>query len=79
VSDQILWAVFLCVGGIMVLAGLRMLRRSPAGGAALISIGAILGALPVFWALVPLFLAVVLIVLSVLYARRAPRVSRSAG
>ena len=78
-TDQILWAVFLCAGGLGVLAGLRLLRRSPAGGATLVSIGAIVGALPIFWALVPLLLAIALVVLSVLYARRARRVSTSAG
>jgi hypothetical protein len=71
-TDQILWAVFLCAGGLMVLAGLRLLRRSPARGATLVSTGAILGALPIFWALLPLLLAIALIVLSVFYARRAP-------
>jgi hypothetical protein len=78
-TDQILWAVFLCAGGLMVLAGLGLLRRSPAGSATLVSIGAILGALPIFWALLPLLLAIALIVLSVLYARRGPQVSRSAA
>jgi hypothetical protein len=68
-SDQILWAVFLCGGGLMVLAGVRLLRRSPLGAATLVSIGAVLGALPIFWALLPLLLAFALIVLSVLYAR----------
>ena len=78
-TDQILWAVLLCAGGLVVLAGLRLLRRSPAGGATLVSIGAIVGALPIFWALVPLLLAIALVVLSVLSARRAPRDSRAAG
>ena len=58
-------------GGILVLGGLRLLSRSPVAGAALISLGAILGALPIFWALLPLLLALALIVLSVVYARRA--------
>ena len=76
-TDQIIWAVLLCTGGVTVLAGLRLFGHSPAGGAALVSVGAVLGALPIFWALLPLLLAVALIVLSVLYARRAPRVSRA--
>ena len=78
-TDQVIWAVLLCAGGLMVLAGLRLLRRSPVRGATLVSTGAILGALPIFWALLPLLVAIALIVLSVLYARRAPRLSRSAG
>lgn len=77
-SDQILWAVFLTVGGLLVLAGLRLLHRAPARGATLISIGAVLGALPIFWALLPLLLAIALLVLSLLYARRAARSPRPA-
>jgi hypothetical protein len=72
-SDQIVWAVLLIAGGLLVLAGLRLLRRAPARGATYVSIGAVLGALPIFWALLPLLLAVALIVLSVLNARRAAR------
>ena len=69
-SDQILWAVFLIAGGLLVLAGLRFLSRAPGRAALLISLGAVLGALPIFWALLPLLLAVALIVLSVIHARR---------
>jgi hypothetical protein len=43
-----------------------------------VSTGAVLGALPIFWALLPLVLAVALIVLSVLYARRAAQSSHAA-
>jgi hypothetical protein len=78
-SDQILWAVFLITGGLLVLAGLRLQRRAPARGAALVSIGAVLGALPIFWALLPLLLAIALIVLSVLHARRAARSPQAAA
>jgi hypothetical protein len=69
-SDQIMWAVLLIAGGLMVLAGLQLLGRAPIRGATLVSLGAVVGALPIFWALLPLLLAVALIVLSVLYARR---------
>jgi hypothetical protein len=69
-SDRIIWAVLLILGGLLVLGGLRLLYRSPARGGTLVSIGAVVGALPIFWALLPLLLAVALIVLSVLYARR---------
>jgi hypothetical protein len=77
-SDQILWAVFLTVGGLLVLAGLRLLHHAPVRAATLVSIGAVLGVLPIFWALLPLFLALALLVLSVLYARRAVRSPRAA-
>jgi sulfite exporter TauE/SafE len=36
-SDQILWVVFLVGGAILLVAGLRISRRSPWGGFALIS------------------------------------------
>ena len=77
-SDQILWAVFLVGGGLLVLTGLRLLNRRPGRGATLVSVGALVGALPIFWALLPLLLAISLIVLSALYARRAARSPRAA-
>ena len=61
-----------------MLTGLRMLRSAPARGATLVSIGAVICALPIFWALLPLLVAVALIVLSVLYARRAAQSPRAA-
>ncbi|HET9232613.1 MAG TPA: hypothetical protein VFP10_00550, partial [Candidatus Eisenbacteria bacterium] len=73
-----LWALFLIVGGLLVLAGLRLLHHAPGRGATLVSLGAVLGALPIFWALLPLLLATALLVLSVLYARRATRLPRGA-
>ena len=78
-SDQIVWAVLLIAGGLVVLAGLRTLRRAPVRGATLVSLGAVVGALPIFWALLPLLLAVALIVLSVLYARRGGSTRLEAG
>ena len=70
-TDQILWVLFGVGGGLILLAGLRLLMRSPIAGATLVSVGAIVGALPIFWTLIPLILALVLIVLSVMYVRRA--------
>jgi hypothetical protein len=78
-SDQILWIVFGVGGGVAVLAGLRLLQRSPWGGATLVSLGAIAGALPIFWALLPVLVAIALVVLSVLYARRAGRPREPVG
>ena len=69
-SDQVLWAVLLVGGGILLLAGLRISRRSPWVGFALISVGALAGALPIFWTLIAVVVAVALVVLSFLYARR---------
>jgi di/tricarboxylate transporter len=70
-SDRVIWTVLLVGGGILLFLGLRMSRRSPWLGAALISIGAVVGALPIFWTLIAIVVAVVLVVLSVIYARRA--------
>jgi hypothetical protein len=70
--DQILWIVFLVGGGIFLLAGLRIIDRSRWPGAVLVSVGAVAGALVIFWTGVALIVAVALVVLSVLYARRPP-------
>ena len=69
-SDQIIWVVFLVGGAILIFAGLRISRRSPWGGFALISAGALVGALPIFWTLIAVVFAIALVVLSFLYARR---------
>ena len=69
-SDQIIWIVLLVTGGLLILAGLRGFPRSPWAGAALVSVGAILGGLVLFWTIVVLVAAIVLIVWSVVAARR---------
>jgi hypothetical protein len=69
-SDQVVWIALLVGGGIALLAGLRLIDRSRWAGAALISAGALVGALPIFWTGIVLLAAVALVVLSVLYARR---------
>lgn len=69
-SDQIIWVVFLVGGAILLLAGLRISQRTPWGGFALISAGALAGALPIFWTLIAVVVAIALVVLSFLYARR---------
>jgi uncharacterized membrane protein len=69
-TDQILWGVFLISGTVLLVAGLRLLDRAPGRAAVLLSVGAVVGALPIFWTLLPLVLALVLIVLSIRYARR---------
>ena len=69
-SDQLVWVVLLVTGGTLILAGLRLFPRSPWGGAALISLGAIAGALVLFWTLIVLVAALVLIVWSIVAARR---------
>jgi hypothetical protein len=78
-SDQIIWVALGVGGGLAILAGLRLLQRSPWSGATLVSLGGIVGALPIFWTILPLLVAIALVVLSVLYARRAGRRSDPEG
>ncbi len=72
-TDQIIWFVLLVGGGVLLYAGLRVSRRSPWLGAALISVGAVAGSLPIFWTVIALLVAITLVVLSIVYARRATR------
>ena len=69
-SDQVLWIAFLAGGGLVLLAGVRLIERSRLAGAALVSLGAVAGALPLFWTILAPLAAITLIVLSVRYARR---------
>ena len=78
-SDRIIWAVLLIGGGILVFLGLRISRRSPWPAAALISVGAIVGALPIFWTIIALVAAIALVVLSILYARGASGAAPATG
>ena len=78
-SDRIIWIALLVGGGIVLFLGLRISRRSPWLGALLISAGAVAGALPIFWTLIALVVAVTLVVLSVIYARRASGAAPATG
>ena len=69
-SDQITWGALLVGGGVALLAGLRIIDRSPRWGAILIGVGAVAGALVIFWTVIVLVVAVTLTVLGVVYARR---------
>ena len=72
-TDQVLWIVLSVVGGALLLAGTRLISGAPWLGAGMISLGGIVGGLPVFWVVVPILVALVLIFLSVRYARRVAR------
>jgi hypothetical protein len=69
-GDRIGWIALLVGGGVLLLAGLRMSIRSPWPAAVLISVGAVAGALATFWTVVAPIVAITLVVLSILYARR---------
>ena len=71
-GDRIVWIALLVGGGALLLAGLRMSVRSPWPAAILISVGALAGALATFWTVLVPIVAITLVVLSILYARRAP-------
>jgi uncharacterized membrane protein len=69
--DIVLWTVLLAVGAALLLAG-RFLVRPGALSATVISIGAVVGGLPLFWTLlVPIAVAAV-IASSIALARRRP-------
>jgi hypothetical protein len=78
-SDQIIWIVLLLGGGLLLLAGIRISKRSPWPAAGLISVGAVLGALPIFWTVLALLVAIALVVLSIIYARRAGGAAPATG
>jgi hypothetical protein len=69
-SDQAAWVLLLAGGGALLFIGLRLFRRSPWIGATLVSLGALAGALALFWTLAVPIVAVALIVLSASNARR---------
>jgi hypothetical protein len=70
-GDRLLWLTFLVGGGVVVLLGLRLFERSPWPAASLISMGALAGALAIFWTIAAPVAAIALVVLSVISARRA--------
>lgn len=69
-GDQALWFVFLIGGGVLLLAGLWLFERSPWAGAGIVSLGALAGALPIFWSVAAPLAAIALVVLSLMCARR---------
>ncbi len=70
-ADRLFWMLFLIGGAVLLAAGLFVGNRSPSWlAAALISVGAIAGAIPTFWTIVIPIAAIALVVLSVLWMRR---------
>lgn len=69
-SDLAFWLILLCGGGAMLLAGM-FLARSPAWlSTALVCVGALAGALALFWSVIVPILAIALVVLVVRRTRR---------
>ena len=75
-SDEILWYVFSFAGALLLAVGLRALDKSPWIGAVVASVGAVVGALPIFWTFVVPLVAILFVVLIVVYARRISRPPR---
>ncbi|MDQ3859096.1 MAG: hypothetical protein M3327_11735 [Actinomycetota bacterium] len=69
-GDAVFWIVFLIGGAVLLLAGLAVAGRSRGLAAALISLGAVAGAIATFWTIVVPVAVVSLVVLSILWARR---------
>lgn len=69
-GDQIIWGALLIGGGVALLAGLRIIDRTPRWGAIFVAVGAVAGALVIFWTVIVILVAVTLAVLAVIYARR---------
>lgn len=71
-GGRVFWIIFVVGAGVLVLVGLRIFDRAPRSGAALVSLGAIIGGLVLAWSIVAPVAAIVLIALSFLCARRIP-------
>ena len=69
-SDLAFWLVFLVGGGALVLIGSFVLGSRPVLSAVLTSVGALAGAVAVFWSVIVPVLALALVVLSIARARR---------
>jgi hypothetical protein len=72
-TDRLIFGLLVGGGGLLLVAGLIVFRRSPWGSAVLIGLGAVGGALGLFWTILIPILAIVLIILCVSRARRLGR------
>jgi hypothetical protein len=69
-AHQTLFFVALTFFAALIVAGMNVLQRRPRLGAALTSLGAILGGIALFWTGVALLLAIAIVTLSVVCGRR---------
>ena len=69
-GHRLLFAVVLAGIALLVLGGVRMLDRRPWAGVALASLGAVIGGFALFWTGLAIALAVAIVVLGVVCARR---------
>jgi len=78
-SDLAFWLAFLVGGGALVLIGSFRLGSRPMLSAVLTSVGALAGAVAIFWSVIGPVLALALVVLSIVRARRAAPGGRTAS
>jgi hypothetical protein len=69
-SDRAFWLGFLIGGGVLLLLGLLLSARSRWLTTVVLAVGAILGALTIFWTVLPALAALALIVMAILWARQ---------
>jgi hypothetical protein len=67
--DIVLWTAFLAIGAAMLLAGQLLVRPGPLS-AVLISVGAVVGGLPLFWTIVVPIAVAAAVACSIALARR---------
>ena len=76
-AHQTLFFVALTLFAVLIVAGIALLPRRPWLGAGVASLGALLGGVSLFWTVVALLLAITIVALSVVSARRVLRPSLS--
>ena len=69
-AHQTLFFVALTLFAALIVAGITLLPRRPWLGAGLASLGAVLGGVSLFWTVVALLLAITIVTLSIVCARR---------
>lgn len=69
-AHQTLFFVALTLFAALIVAGIRLLPQRPWLGASLASLGAVLGGISLFWTVVALLLAIAIVTLSIVSARR---------
>ena len=70
-SGMFFWLLLLVGGGAIVLAGVATLRTRPWVSVAAFAVGGIAGALALIWSVIAPVLAIALVVIGVIHARRS--------
>jgi hypothetical protein len=68
------FVIVLCVLALLVVGGVRLIATRPWAGAGLASVGAVAGAVALFWTVAAIVLGIAIVILAVIVARRgSPR------